>query len=155
MPAPAHDSELAHMRILVAEDNPVNQIVIERMLQRLGCSADLVSNGIDVLRQVQAAQYDLVLMDIQMPGIDGLEASRRIRSLSPVHSRIPIVAMTASATVEDRGACVAAGMNDYLTKPLALDALRKVLEQWGPSRNAAGTGRERRVTDSSLAAIAD
>jgi PAS domain S-box-containing protein len=155
MPAPAHDSELAHMRILVAEDNPVNQIVIERMLQRLGCSADLVSNGIDVLRQVQAAQYDLVLMDIQMPGIDGQEASRRIRSLSPVHSRIPIVAMTASATVEDRGACVAAGMNDYLTKPLALDALRKVLEQWGPSRNAAGTGRERRVTDSSLAAITD
>jgi CheY-like chemotaxis protein len=90
-----------------------------------------------------------------MPGIDGQEASRRIRSLSSVHSRIPIVAMTASATVEDRGACVAAGMNDYLTKPLALDALRKVLEQWGPSRNAAGTGRERRVTDSSPAAIAD
>jgi signal transduction histidine kinase/ActR/RegA family two-component response regulator len=136
-PARAHDSDLARMRILVAEDNPVNQIVIERMLQRLGCSADLVSNGIDVLRQVQAAPYDLVLMDIQMPGIDGQEASRRIRSLSAPHSRIPIVALTAAATVEDRGACVAAGMNDYLSKPLALDALRKVLEHWGPSHGDA------------------
>ena len=156
IPAPAHDSELARMRILVAEDNPVNQVVIERMLQRLGCSADLVSNGIDVLRQVQASQYDLVLMDVQMPGIDGQEASRRIRSLSPVHSRIPIVALTASATVEDRGACVAAGMNDYLSKPLALDALRKVLEHWGPSRGAAGTDRERlAVAPSSPPMIAD
>ena len=65
-----------------------------------------------------------------MPGIGGQEASRRIRALSPVHSRIPIVAL-ASATVEDGGACVAAGMNDYLSKPLALDALRKALEHWG------------------------
>ena len=138
-PAPARgqDTKLAQMRILVAEDNPVNQVVINRMLQRLGCNADLVSDGLDVLRQVQATPYDLVLMDIQMPGIDGLEAARRIRTLSAAHSRIPIVALTASATVDDRGACVAAGMNDYLTKPLDLDALRKVLEHWGPGRGAA------------------
>jgi CheY-like chemotaxis protein len=155
MPAPAHDPELAQMRILVAEDNPVNQVVIELMLRKLGCSADLVSNGIDVLRQVQAAHYDLVLMDVQMPGIDGQEASRRIRSLSATYSRIPIVALTASATVEDRGACVAAGMNDYLSKPLALDALRKVLEHWGPSHGGAGADRERPAGASSPAAIGD
>ena len=134
MPAPAFDAELARMQILVAEDNPVNQAVIERMLRRLGCSADLVSDGIEALRQVQVAPYDLVLMDIQMPGVDGLEATRRIRSLSTAHSRIPIVALTASASVEDRETSVAAGMNDYLSKPLALEALRKVLEHWGPSR---------------------
>jgi CheY-like chemotaxis protein len=99
------------------------------------------------------AHYDLVLMDIQMPGIDGQEASRRIRSQSATHSRIPIVALTASATVEDRGACVAAGMNDYLSKPLALDALRKVLEHWGPSHDAAGADREKPAGASSLAAI--
>lgn len=138
IPVRVNDVVPVQMRILVAEDNLVNQIVIKLMLQRLGCSVDVVSNGIDVVRQVQAAPYDLVLMDVQMPDIDGLEASRRIRSLSSDCSLIPIVALTASATVEDREACFASGMNDYLSKPLAPRALREVLGCWGPCQKAIG-----------------
>jgi signal transduction histidine kinase/CheY-like chemotaxis protein len=148
-PVLQRDTELGPMRILVAEDNPVNQIVIKRVLQKLGCSADIVPDGLSALRQFQTEQYDVVLMDIQMPGVDGLEASRRIRSLPAAYSRIPIVALTASATVENRKDCLAAGMDDYLSKPLAMDALQKILRRCKRSRMVAGhTGEEEgRVAD--------
>jgi PAS domain S-box-containing protein len=144
MAARAPGADLAPMRILVAEDNPVNQIVTKRMLQRLGFTPDIVADGGSAVRQVQTGPYDLVLMDVQMPGVGGLEATRRIRSLSTTCSLIPIVALTASATVEDREACLAAGMNDYLSKPLGQAALLRVLELWRPNHK----GAEPRVAES-------
>ena len=146
VPAPVRDAELGPMRILVAEDNQVNQIVTERMLLRFGCGTDMVADGEDAVRQVQEEPYDLVLMDLHMPGVDGLEAARRIRSLSSAYSKIPIVALSASATIEDREACFAAGMNDYLSKPLALEALQKVLSRWGPGRKSDDCKEESAAT---------
>jgi CheY-like chemotaxis protein len=124
---------LAISRRLVAEDNPVNQTVVKLVLQRLGCNVDVVADGMATLSRVQAASYDAILMDIQMPGLGGLEAARRIRSLSAPCSRTPIVGLTASVTVENREACFAAGMNDYLSKPLSIDALRKALGRYSPA----------------------
>jgi PAS domain S-box-containing protein len=132
-PEPVGQPELGQMRILVAEDNPVNQTVVKLVLQRLGCNVDVVADGMATLSRVQAASYDAILMDIQMPGLGGLEAARRIRSLSAPCSRTPIVGLTASVTVENREACFAAGMNDYLSKPLSIDALRKALGRYSPA----------------------
>jgi PAS domain S-box-containing protein len=123
-------TQLLHSRVLVVEDNPINQIVVKGMLEKLGCQAEVLSDGGDAVRELGKAHYDMVLMDIQMPGIDGLEATRRIRSLSTFSSRIPIVALTASAMTEDRQACLAAGANDFLSKPLSLEALRTAVSRW-------------------------
>jgi CheY-like chemotaxis protein len=128
--AESHE-ELGPMRILVAEDNRVNQFVVQRMLQNLGVSVDLAIDGYEAVRLAAEREYSLVLMDVQMPGLSGLEAARRIRSESTEGSRLPIVALTASATNEDRDECLAAGMNDYLSKPLSQLALRRALVQWG------------------------
>ncbi|HMC15950.1 MAG TPA: ATP-binding protein, partial [Albitalea sp.] len=108
----------ANLRILVAEDNGVNQILIKAILDQMGHFSDIVANGIEVVRQVQAAHYDLVLMDIQMPEMDGEAATRAIRGLANRVAEIPIVAMTANAMVEHREAYLASGMNDYVSKPI-------------------------------------
>jgi signal transduction histidine kinase/CheY-like chemotaxis protein len=114
-------------RILVAEDNGVNQILIKAMLDHLGHFSDIVADGFEAVRQVQAGAYDLVLMDIQMPGMDGEAATRAIRALPGAVSHIPIVAMTANAMVEERAAYLAAGMNDHVAKPLELTRLAAVI----------------------------
>jgi CheY-like chemotaxis protein len=119
------------LKILVAEDNKVNQIVTVRMLQKLGYEVDLACDGASAISRVEANPYDIVLMDLNMPGIDGLEAARRIRRMPTAQSSIPIVALTASATIEDRAQCLAAGMNDYLSKPIEIHALRRALDRWG------------------------
>jgi len=116
-------------RILVAEDNGVNQILIKAMLDHLGHFSDIVADGFEAVRQVQAANYDLVLMDIQMPGMDGEAATRAIRALPSAVSHIPIVAMTANAMVEERAAYLAAGMNDHVAKPLELGRLAAVISR--------------------------
>jgi CheY-like chemotaxis protein len=110
-------------RILVAEDNGVNQILIKAMLDRLGHYCDIVADGLEAVRQVQAAHYDLVLMDLQMPGMDGETATREIRLLPGALAHIPIVAMTAHAMPGDRQAMLDAGMTDQLTKPVDLAVL--------------------------------
>ena len=114
-------------RILVAEDNGVNQILIKAMLDHLGHFCDVVADGFEAVRQVQAGDYDLVLMDIQMPGMDGEAATRAIRALPGPAGRIPIVAMTANAMIEEREAYLAAGMNDHVAKPLDLPRLAAVI----------------------------
>jgi CheY-like chemotaxis protein len=124
------------LKILVAEDNKVNQLVILRMLQKMGCQPDLACDGPSAVRMVEANSYDVVLMDLHMPGVDGLEATRQIRRMPAARSCIPIVALTASASSEDRSRCLAAGMNDYLTKPMGLQALRRALDRWGRSQSA-------------------
>ena len=117
------------LRILVAEDNSVNQILIRAMLARLGHYVDVVGDGLEALHQVQAAPYDLVLMDVQMPQLDGFAATRAIRALSGSVAFIPIVAMTANVMAEDRLACTAAGMNDFLPKPIDRAQLHEVIER--------------------------
>jgi len=121
-------------RILVAEDNAVNQILIKAMLDRLGHYSDIVADGLEALNQVQAAHYDLVLMDIQMPVMDGATATRRIRALPGAVSRVPIIAMTANAMPEDRDAYVAAGVNGYVSKPIDLDLLAAAIDRAAMSR---------------------
>ena len=132
-PAPARaaiDPGLAArhpLRILLAEDNVVNQKLAMRLLQQMGYRADLASNGIEAVESVQRQTYDVVLMDVQMPELDGLDATRRICGLLPPGERPRIVAMTANAMQGDREMCLAAGMDDYLTKPIRVDRLVEAL----------------------------
>jgi CheY-like chemotaxis protein len=109
------------LRILLAEDNVVNQKLAMRLLQQMGYRADLASNGIEAVESVQRQAYDVVLMDVQMPEMDGLEASRRITAAAGARPRI--VAMTANAMQGDREMCMEAGMDDYITKPIRVEAL--------------------------------
>ncbi|MDZ7637228.1 MAG: response regulator [Bryobacterales bacterium] len=138
---PATAPPLAQLRILVADDNPVNQVVAQRMLQRLGCQVDVVDDGSAAVRQVTESSYDLVLLDMQMPGIDGVEAARLIRTGAPSVASLPIIAVTASATLADREACLAAGMDDYLAKPLSFRALEQALGRWGNRAKPAPADR--------------
>lgn len=117
-------------RILVVEDNAVNSLVIERMLSRLGHSVDLVSDGESAIVQVRDSDCQLVLMDINMPGLDGLQATRQIRSLRTDRAKIPIIALTASALSDDRQDCLRAGMDDFLSKPISIEALKSAIQKW-------------------------
>jgi len=119
------------LTVLLAEDNAVNQMVFQRMLLRLGCEVLTVSNGSEAIALAQSRHVDLVLMDCQMPVLDGLSATRKLRALGGDFGKLPIIAITASAMAEDREQCMAAGMNDFLSKPLILAALEEKLAQWG------------------------
>jgi PAS domain S-box-containing protein len=120
----------ASVRLLIAEDNTVNQRVILRMAEKLGYHADLVPNGLEALRSLEREHFDLVLMDCQMPEMDGFRATAAIRSSGAAYARIPIVALTAHAADGNREACLAAGMDDYLPKPIFFDELSRKLEHW-------------------------
>jgi PAS domain S-box-containing protein len=117
-------------RVLVAEDNPVNQRVAVRMLEKLGYVADVAVNGREAVRMAQETGYAVILMDCHMPEIDGYEATRQIASLVPADRRPPILAMTAAGTGGDRERCLAAGMSDYLAKPVQMPLLRAMLDRW-------------------------
>jgi len=114
------------LRILLAEDNAINQMVAIQMLKRLGYSADVAGNGLEVLQAIERQPYDVVLMDVQMPEMDGLVAAQEIRKLWPRGPRI--IAITAYALKGDRERCLAAGMDDYISKPIVIEELRRVLE---------------------------
>jgi CheY-like chemotaxis protein len=114
------------LRILLAEDNPVNQKLALRLLERMGYRADVAENGEEAIAAVEGSTYDVILMDVQMPELDGLEATRRIRRRWPGDAP-RIVAMTANAMDGDREACLAAGMDDYISKPIAPEALQATL----------------------------
>ncbi|MEO8653839.1 MAG: GAF domain-containing protein, partial [Ramlibacter sp.] len=127
---PKMDTDMAArhpLRILLAEDNVVNQKLAMRLLQQMGYRADLASNGIEAIECMERQPYDVVLMDVQMPEMDGLEASRRINARWKADERPRIVAMTANAMQGDREECLAAGMDDYVTKPIAIDRLVEAL----------------------------
>jgi CheY-like chemotaxis protein len=117
------------LRILLAEDNAVNQKLALRVLEQMGYRADVASNGIEAVESIERQTYDVVLMDVQMPEMDGLDATRSIRKLEGV-AQPTIVAMTANAMEGDREMCLAAGMNDYIAKPIRVqelvDALMRV-----------------------------
>jgi CheY-like chemotaxis protein len=132
---PKIDAGLAErhpLRILLAEDNVVNQKLALRLLQQMGYRADVASNGIEAIECIERQTYDVVLMDVQMPEMDGLEASRRITAKWAPGERPRIIAMTANAMQGDREECLAAGMDDYVTKPIRVDALVQALLGAGP-----------------------
>jgi CheY-like chemotaxis protein len=125
-------------RVLVVEDNAANLKVAVRMIERLGYRPDTAGNGIEAVRALDGIDYDAVLMDCQMPEMDGYEATRQIRRHERRH--IPIIAMTASAMAGDRERCLAAGMDDYISKPIKLHVVAAVLERWlGPTAEEATT----------------
>ncbi len=115
------------MRILLAEDNVINQKVATRILSQMGYRPDVVQNGVEVLQALERQKYDVVLMDVQMPDMDGLEATRQIRKRWTGSERIWIVAMTANAMDSDREMCLKAGMDGFLSKPVRIEALEKEL----------------------------
>jgi CheY-like chemotaxis protein len=123
------------LRILLAEDNVVNQKLALRLLQQMGYRADVAGNGIEAIECIERQPYDVVLMDVQMPEMDGLEASRRITARWPVGERPRIIAMTANAMQGDREECLASGMDDYVTKPIRVDTLVQALLAAGARRN--------------------
>ncbi len=133
-PAPTTPhSELARgipLDILLVEDNPVNQKVALHLLNRLGYQADAVSNGLEAIRAIEQRDYDLVFMDVQMPEMDGLTATREIRQLLPKTRQPIVVALTANAVQGDRERCIAAGMDDYLPKPVKLDDLHAMVRKY-------------------------
>ena len=162
-PAP-HDEPLAPvadviagqfpLRVLLAEDNPVNQIVAVRMLEALGYEADVAANGREVVDRCTEKPYDVILMDVEMPEMDGIEATRRIQDLLPPHQRPRVIAMTAYAMVGDRERFLEAGMDDYLSKPLRLEELRAILVRWGlvtiASRTVQAPDEGRVIIDMSM-----
>ncbi len=124
-------SEHLSGKILVAEDNPVNQLLTLTLLKSLGYSATAVTNGYDVLKELGKNDYDLILMDCQMPEMDGLEATRRIRQLEKISSRhIPIIALTANALKSDQQQCLLSGMDDFVTKPVRKEILAQAISRW-------------------------
>jgi CheY-like chemotaxis protein len=123
---------LSDFKILVAEDNLVNQKVAKRVLTHLGYEVDIVNNGLEAIRAIADKSYDLILMDIQMPEMDGLETTRYIRKQESELQlpSIAIVAMTANATDDDQNVCRDAGMSDYIGKPIQIDKLKSILQRY-------------------------
>jgi signal transduction histidine kinase/ActR/RegA family two-component response regulator len=120
-------------RILLAEDNPVNQAVARRLLERLGCESVVAANGSEAVQRFSEGGFDLVLMDCQMPDVDGYEATAEIRRAQSGAGHTPIVAMTANAMQGDRERCLAAGMDDYISKPVSRATLEATLARWLPA----------------------
>ena len=136
---PAADGPFRGRRVLLAEDNPVNQKVAVRMLEKLGCEVTVASDGREAVDAFRRGRFDAVLMDCQMPRMSGFEASCEIRRFEEAEGRpaVPILAITANAMSGDRERCLEAGMDDYLTKPLVLDRLRDALARWIPVRSSS------------------
>ena len=116
------------LSILVAEDNILNQKLIVRIMEHFGYHIDIVDNGNGVIQKLAQQDYDLIFMDVQMPELDGIEATRALRQLSTAQPYI--VAMTAAAAPEDQEACFAAGMNDYVVKPISMTKIRALIPKW-------------------------
>ncbi|MDH3857701.1 MAG: response regulator, partial [Gammaproteobacteria bacterium] len=141
------DQTGAQLRILVVDDVPVNLIVVERMLDSIGYQVETATNGLEALEAVKTKHFDLIFMDIQMPEMDGYEATLRIRELDPETGCIPIVAITANTQDGDRVACIEAGMNDYIAKPFVKKQLVALLDRYFPPAkldNRKSTGQKAR-----------
>jgi CheY-like chemotaxis protein len=137
---PDDDLLTLNLRVLLAEDNPINQKVGLQMLRKLGCRADVVGNGLEAVEAVGRIAYDIVLMDCSMPELDGFGATAAIRAGETTERHQTIVAMTANALGGDRERCLAAGMDDYLAKPVRLHEMAEKLQEWGRKLCTAGKG---------------
>ena len=130
LPSPVELTKRGSLKILVAEDNPINQTIILRTLKKLGYRATGVANGREVLNALETFRFDLILMDCHMPELDGISATQEIRRLPSVDRGITIVALTANAMTGEREKCIAAGMDDYLSKPVTMAQLDRMLRKW-------------------------
>jgi CheY-like chemotaxis protein len=130
--------ELNRPLLLLAEDNIVNQKVATLMLERMGYQIELAENGEIAHQMAEGRRYAAILMDVLMPEVDGLDATRRIRAGSGPNKTTPIIAVTANAMQEDQDACMAAGMDDFLSKPLVMSILAACMAKWVPAEAQAG-----------------
>jgi CheY-like chemotaxis protein len=128
------------MRLLLADDNVVNQKVAVRLFEQMGYQIDVAGDGLEAIQAVRQKSYDMIFMDVQMPELDGLQATQRIRQSEKEQDQpgCVIIAMTASAMLGDRERCLAAGMDDYLAKPVRPEAVQSALERWGPVAQRKG-----------------
>ena len=138
------------LKILLAEDNPTNRYVATRMLARMGHTVDAVEDGARAIEAATAGEYDVILMDMMMPEVDGLAATRAIRVAAPPVCHVPIVGLTSNAMATDRAACEAAGMNGFVTKPIVIDRLRMALEQTVRTEDRAPPGTDAPAPDAGL-----
>ncbi|MFT3870105.1 MAG: response regulator [Nibricoccus sp.] len=129
-PLPAVKPLQQHARVLIAEDNATNQILTRRMVEKIGCKAEVVANGREALDSMARIHYHLILMDCQMPEMDGYEATKEIRRLERNGARVPIIALTANATDDERQRCLSVGMDDYLSKPVRYAELATMVKRW-------------------------
>ncbi|MBT3292471.1 MAG: response regulator, partial [Victivallales bacterium] len=126
-----NEAKKQQVRILVADDNKTNLLVARGVLGKLGyCSVDVAENGLLVIEALEKTAYDLVLMDVQMPEMDGYEATAEIRKMAPEYRELPVIAMTAHAMKGDREKCIAAGMDDYISKPVKPKGLLEMVQRW-------------------------
>lgn len=125
-------ARLLPLRILIAEDNAVNQKVLTRMLAQLGYRADVVENGLEALQAVAERRYDLIFMDIRMPEMDGLAATQQLAAIYKPTARPIVIAVTAHISLANKNQCLEVGMDDFLTKPVRKDDIQNALERWGP-----------------------
>jgi CheY-like chemotaxis protein/HPt (histidine-containing phosphotransfer) domain-containing protein len=125
--------------ILLVEDNQVNQLVGSKVLTKLGYTFEIANNGLEAVEAVRTAAYDAILMDCQMPEMDGYQATSAIREFEGLERHTPIIAMTAAAMEGDRQACLAAGMDDFISKPVRLEAVSEVLQRWAVARTAGSS----------------
>lgn len=133
-------------RVLIVEDNPINQRVAVILANKLGFVADVAGDGSEALSMVRDQDYNLILMDCQMPVMDGFEATKAIRALEAPVSQVPIIAVTANVMEGQRDKCLAAGMNDYLPKPINKDVLGKAVDRWIPPVDRAGSEASQALT---------
>ena len=124
----------ALVKILIAEDGFVNKKILLRMLKQIGCYADVVSDGLQAVKAVEAVHYDIVFMDVHMPEMDGLEATRKIVNSRMANERPKIIALTADAMSGDKEKCIEAGMDDYITKPVRLEEVISAVKRWAPAQ---------------------
>jgi CheY-like chemotaxis protein/HPt (histidine-containing phosphotransfer) domain-containing protein len=135
--SPGLDSDFARrlpLRVLLADDNPINQKVGLSVLQKLGYRAEVAHNGLEVIKALEQRPFDVLFLDVQMPEMDGLECARQITHRWTRDKRPVVIAMTGNALMGDREKCLAAGMDDYISKPVRIAELQAALERWGPTK---------------------
>ncbi len=145
---PQTERRAVGVRVLLVEDNEVNRKLALHMLKRLGCSVEVAANGREAVEMTASRAYDIVFMDVQMPEMDGIEATRLIRERElSTHKHLPIIAMTAHAMEGDRERCLSAGMDDYLSKPVKIEQLARMVEKWSPVRRRVHAPLAEQVAD--------